>query len=57
MTTKPKAKQYYDRNRPKYVNCSYCGEALPDEEIRMQAANHRACFKFAIHTKAAWGEK
>lgn len=57
MTTETHHKNWYDRKRPKYTTCSYCGEALPDEEIRMQAANHRACWKFSIHTKAAWGEK
>ena len=37
--------------RPKFTHCDICGKELPDEELRMQAVNHRECWKVWVEEK------
>ena len=29
---------------PKFTHCEYCGETLPEEELKMQTCCHRECW-------------
>ncbi|GEM_PF-5065097 len=37
--------------RPKFTHCDICNEELPEEELRMQAVNHRECWKAWVEEK------
>lgn len=37
--------------RPKFTHCDICNEPLPEDELRMQAVNHRECWKSWVEEK------
>jgi hypothetical protein len=52
LTGNPPKRQKGWSNPSKMTHCDICGGELPEEELRMQAANHRNCWEKMI--QAGW---